>query len=130
MKTLVIAAAIAVIGAGAALADPVFGTWKTIPDDNGNFGHIEVAACGAKICGVLVKSFDTSGAEMQSPNTGKKIIWGMKNKGGGDYGGGKVWSPDRDKTYSGKMQLSGSSLKIKGCILGICRDGGTWNRVN
>ena len=27
---------------GAALADPVLGVWQTTPDDDGNFGHINV----------------------------------------------------------------------------------------
>ena len=30
---------------GAALADPVLGVWQTTPDDNGNFGHINVVEC-------------------------------------------------------------------------------------
>ena len=111
------------------IANAVFGTWKTIPDDNGNFGHIKVAQCGSKICGTLVKSFDSDGKQVSSEHFGKKIIWDMKTAGNGSYAGGKVWSPDRDKTYNSKMTLSGNSLKIKGCIFGICRDGGTWTRV-
>jgi uncharacterized protein (DUF2147 family) len=47
----------------------------------------------------------------------------------GVYDDGKVWSPDRDKTYSSDMTLSGNSLAVRGCVLGICRDGGTWTRV-
>ena len=43
---------------------------------------------------------------------------------------GKVWSPDRDKTYSGKLVLSGNSLNVKGCVFGVCRSGGKWKRVN
>ena len=116
--------------AGAALADPVYGIWRTAKDDNGNFGHIDIAACGADICGTLVRSFDSSGAGVQSENLGKKIIWDMTAQGDGAYGDGKVWSPDRDKTYSSKMQITGNRLAIKGCIFGICRDGGTWQRVN
>ena len=50
--------------------------------------------------------------------------------GGGAYSGGKVYSPDRDKTYRSKMILKGNNLNIKGCILGICRDGGSWTRVD
>ncbi len=131
MKQLIISS-IAALGlmAGAAMADPVYGTWKTIPDDNGNFGHIQMAACGSKICGTLAKSFDSSGKEVASDNNGKNIIWNMKSDGDGNYSGGKVWSPDRDKTYNSRMQLSGNSLKIEGCVMGICRDGGTWKRVN
>lgn len=130
MKHLILSAAFLIGLAGFAAADPVYGTWKTEPDDNGNTGQIKVEACGSKICGTLVKSFDSSGAETQSPNIGKKIIWDMVAQGDGAYGGGKVWSPDRDKTYKSKMQLSGKSLAVQGCVLGICRDGGTWKRVN
>lgn len=115
--------------AGAAMADPVFGIWKTKPDDNGNYGHIDVKACGAKICGTLVKSFDSAGKDLKSDNVGKKIIWDMENLGDGNYGNGKVWSPDRNKTYNSKMVLQGNGLAVKGCVLGICRDGGTWSRV-
>lgn len=127
-KVPALAAAFALI-AGTAMADPVFGIWKTKPDDNGNYGHIDVKACGTKICGTLIKSFDGSGKDMNSENVGKKIIWDMENLGDGKYGNGKVWSPDRNKTYNSKMQLTGNGLAISGCVLGICRDGGTWSRV-
>ena len=120
----------ALLIAGPAQADPVHGTWQTGKDDNGNYGHIRIAPCGGAICGTLVKSFDAAGAPLDSPNNGRKIIWDMQAQGGGAYGKGKVWAPDRDKTYNSKMQLNGNSLAISGCVLGICRDGGTWTRVN
>lgn len=130
MKNLFIAAAALAVSATAALADPVHGTWKTIPDDNGNYGHIVVSTCdNGKICGQLVKSFQGDGSVLQTENTGKMIIWNMENTGGGNYENGKVWSPDRDRTYNSEMVLSGNSLAVKGCVLGICRDGGTWKRV-
>jgi len=116
--------------AAPAFADPVEGTWKTAKDDNGNFGHIEISMCGAKVCGILVKSFDSSGAPLATENIGKAIIWDMVPQGDGYYSGGKVWSPDRDKTYSSKMTMKGSSLAIKGCVFGICRNGGKWSRIN
>jgi uncharacterized protein (DUF2147 family) len=128
MKFIALATAFT-FAAGAAFADPVEGIWKTKPDDNGNFGHVQMAPCGAKLCGTLVKAFDGSGAEISSPNVGKQIVWNMVAKGDGAYGDGKVWSPDRDKTYNSKMQLSGNALAVSGCVLGICRDGGTWSRV-
>lgn len=115
--------------AGMAYADPVEGIWKTKPDDNGNFGHVQVKPCGPAFCGTLIKAFDGSGAQIESPNVGKRIIWDMVAQGGGAYAEGKVWSPDRNKTYNSKMQLSGNGLAVKGCVLGICRDGGTWSRV-
>ena len=119
-----------VLLAAPAFADPVEGLWKTKPDDNGNFGHVRIAPCADRFCGVLVEAFDSSGAVKASDNIGKQIIWDMIAEGDGYYDGGKIWSPDRDKTYKSNMQLTGDSLAVKGCVLGICRDGGTWVRVN
>ena len=129
-KLLILALGAVALAGTAATADPIYGAWQTARDDNGNYGQIDVAACGAKICGTLVKSFNSDGSELQSENIGKQIIWDMVAKGDGAYSGGKVWSPDRDKTYNSKLQLTGDTLSVSGCILGICRDGGTWSRVN
>jgi uncharacterized protein (DUF2147 family) len=129
MKKLIIAAAAVLISAPA-MAGGLVGTWQTTPDDNGNYGNIEVSKCGNKYCGILVKSFNPDGSELKSPNVGKKIIWDMEDQGNGAYGNGKIWSPDRDKTYKSKMKLNGNTLSIKGCISFICRDGGTWTHVN
>lgn len=130
MKKTLLALAFTVMGSAAFGADAVEGMWKTVADDNGNSGLIKVAPCGDLFCGVLVKSFDKDGKEMKSENIGKQIIWDMKAEGDGNYGGGKIWSPDRDKTYDSKMVLSGDSLTVKGCVFFICRDGGTWTRAN
>ena len=51
-----------------------------------------------------MKSFDGSGKSIESDSIGKRIIWNMKAKGDGKYGGGKIWSPDRDKTYASKLE--------------------------
>lgn len=120
------------MAAPAFAADPIVGTWQTKKDDNGNFGFVQIAPCGAKFCGTLIKSFDNKGAPMDSPNIGKKIVWDMVAKGDGHYGNGKVWSPDRDKTYDSKLTLhDGNKLDVTGCIMAglLCRNGGTWTRV-
>lgn len=123
-------AAAALIGlAGAAMADPLEGMWRTVADDNGNSGLIQVAPCGAMLCGTLVKAFDASGAEVASDNIGRQIIFDTVPAGDGAYTG-KVYSPDRDKTYNSKLQLTGDQLAVNGCVLGICRNGGTWTRAN
>jgi uncharacterized protein (DUF2147 family) len=129
MTRIALAAAFA-LAAGAALADPAAGVWQTVPDDNGNFGHIEIAPCGPAICGTLVRAYDAAGTQIASPNLGRQIVWGMEPRGNGEYAGGKVWSPDRDKTYNGRLTLTSRGLKVEGCVLGICRDGGTWARVD
>ncbi len=129
MNKIILAAVAAISMTGAAWADPLEGMWRTTADDNGNSGLIEVAPCGTMLCGTLVKSFDAGGAEMQSPNIGRQIISETVASGGGNYRG-KVWSPDRDKTYNSRLVLNGDTLSVSGCVLGICRDGGTWSRVN
>lgn len=128
MKTFALTAAAMLFGAGAALADPVTGTWKTQPGDDGNYGLVSISTCGSQICGVLGQGYDSSGKTVDSPNIGRKMIWDMNADGGGKYSGGKIWAPDRDKTYKSKMALNGNSLKVSGCVLGICRSQ-TWTRV-
>jgi len=113
--------------AGAAAADPLEGSWRTPADDNGNSGIVEVAPCGAALCGTLTQAFDSSGASIQTPNIGRQIISDTTASGGGEYRG-QVYSPDRDKTYNSRLQLNGNQLSVSGCVLGICRDGGTWTR--
>jgi len=127
MKKLLLSAALIAMG-GVAQAEPLLGTWQTTKDDNGNFGHIQVAPCGGQICGKLVSSFNGAGAVIESEHTGRNIISATVPTGDGGYKG-KVYSPDRDKTYNSRLQLTGDTLKVRGCVLGICRDGGTWTRL-
>lgn len=122
-------AALALMIATPAIADPVLGLYKTQAGDDGRFGHVELYQCEASICGVIRKAFDASGAEIPSDNIGRRMIWDMQSQGDGAYGKGKIWAPDRDKTYSSKMSLSGKTLQVSGCVFGICR-AQTWTRVN
>lgn len=128
MKTVILSVLAFGLMAGTAIADPVEGVWQTKPDDNGNFGHIEMASCGANVCGTITKAYDGAGSPVSSANIGKKIVWDMTPKGDGTYSGGKIWAPDRDKTYKSKMALNGDTLKVEGCVIGICR-GQVWARV-
>ena len=128
MRNAMIMAGAFMLAAGLAQAEPVLGIWQTQADDNGNFGHVEIAPCGAAICGTIVKAYNSSGAERPSDNIGRQMIWDMKARGDGNYRGGKIWAPDRDKTYNSRMTLSGDQLEVNGCVLGICR-GQVWRRV-
>ena len=130
MKTVLGSMALMLWAAAALAADPVEGVWKTKPDDNGNFGYVEIKPCGPAFCGTLIQSFDGTGAVLDSENVGKQIVWDMIAAGGGSYEDGQVWSPDRDKTYNSTMQLAGNTLAVSGCVLGglICR-ASDWTRV-
>ncbi len=128
MRKLVMMVAVLGLGAGIASAEPLLGMWQTAKDDNGKFGLVEVAPCGNKLCGKLVKSYDENGNETQSDNIGRNIISETVPVGGGEYKG-KVYSPDRDKTYNSRLELKGDRLEVSGCVMFICRDGGTWRKM-
>ncbi len=105
-QTIGMAAAISIIFTGMALADPIEGDWKT--EKGATAG---IASCGGGFC-----------IEMKSgAYTGKKI-GSFKADGGSAYSG-KITDPATDKTYTGKATLSGSTLKMSGCVLGglFCR---------
>ncbi|WP_136439214.1 DUF2147 domain-containing protein [Pacificoceanicola onchidii] len=126
MKTTLLAAGLIAL-AGMASADPAVGTWKTQVDD-GAYAHVTISPCGANVCGVISRTFNASG-EYNSPNKGKQLVRSMAPQGGGAYKG-KVWRPSNNKIYTGKMQLSGNSLKLSGCVAGglLCSSQ-TWSRI-
>lgn len=115
-----------VMVAGAAMADPVVGTWKSQPGETGGYIHVKIAPCGSNICGTITKVVGNDNTSI----VGRKIINGMKANGGGKYSGGTIWAPDTDKTYKSKMALSGNKLKVSGCVAGgiICRSQ-SWTRL-
>lgn len=127
MRTAILTIAALALGAGAALADPVEGMWKTQVDD-GAYAHVEIAPCGGAYCGIMKRTFNAEG-EYKSPNLGKNLLRDMKPAGSGRYEG-KVWRPSNDKVYLGKLELEGDTLTMKGCVAGglIC-SGQTWSRL-
>lgn len=129
MRRLHLTLAALALTATPALADPSHGLWKTQPDDNGNFGHVQMQTCSnGRICGGLVAAFGPNGKPIPSDNIGRAIVWNMVPNDSGRYSDGKVYAPDRDKTYSAKMELRGTRLGVSGCVLGICRES-IWTRV-
>ena len=53
------------------------------------------------------------------PSIGKHIICGAKKKGNKWHG--TVHDIENDKTYTGYISLSGRTLGVTGCFLGICK---------
>ena len=132
MKTFTLAAAFAAMATTAFAADPVDGLWKTQPGDTGGYLHVSISECGSAICGTIDTAFSADGNEnLEYENLGKQLIWDMVPDGGGNYSGGKIWDPERDKTYNSKMTLDGQNkLTVKGCVAGglVCR-GQDWTRI-
>ncbi len=108
-------------------ADPIEGVWKTQVDD-GAYAHVTIAPCGGYFCGVISRTFNDTG-EYKSPNQGKQLVRNMSAEGNGSYAG-KVWRPSNNKIYIGKIDVSGNTLKLRGCIAGglLCSKQ-TWSRL-
>jgi uncharacterized protein (DUF2147 family) len=126
---MVTLAAVLGLAGGAALADPIVGTWRTQPDRKDLVSLIRVSACGDAICGTIAKAYDKSGQEVRTQHVGKRLFWGLKPEGGGAYSDGTVQVPLLDVTARASATLQGNTLRVTGCKGPVCQ-GETWVRVN
>lgn len=99
------------------------GVYKTEEADTGGYLMVQVGECADKVCGTIVDVVDGNGVSAKGHEwLNKRIIWGMNAKGSNKWSGGKIWAPDQDKTYSSKMELNGTDLKVSGCVAAVlCR---------
>lgn len=111
VRKLTIAIALVMI-AGTAKADDIIGNWKTKSG-----GTAAISSCGQQFC-ITLKG---------GPYNGRQIGT-FKANGNGSYSG-KITDPDNDKTYTGKATLSGNTLKMSGCVLGVLCRGENWSRL-
>ncbi|MFK7745934.1 MAG: DUF2147 domain-containing protein [Roseobacter sp.] len=127
MKKFLATLAVLATSTSMTLADPLEGTWQTQADE-GAFAHVAISPCGANFCGTIERTFK-DGGEYTSPNKGKTLVIDMAPQGDGTYQG-QVWRPSNDKIYLGKIDLSGDSMRLRGCVAGglICSKQ-TWARV-
>ena len=128
MKKILTTVAAMIALATPAFADPAEGIWQTEVDD-GAFAHVTISACGNAYCGTISRTFQNGGTEYNSENKGRQIVIDMVPQGGGKYTG-QVWRPSNNKIYVGKMEVSGNSLILKGCVAGglLCASQG-WARI-
>ena len=126
MKKLILST-MAILCAGVALADPVEGVWKTTPNDAGGYAYVQIAPCGDKMCGTVVKAFDSAGAGQAGGEVGKAIITGMTLAAEGSFTDGQLAVPGGDKVYPASMTVDGDTLKVKVCP-SLCKTLG-WSKV-
>lgn len=115
-------------GFAAFAADPILGWWRT-PTEDKQYGHIEIAPCGALYCGTLRRGFDDQDREGTSPLIGRAILTQVQVAGDGTYTG-RAFRPKNGKTYDVTLTIKGARLEIKGCVAGglFCSTD-TWTRV-
>jgi uncharacterized protein (DUF2147 family) len=111
-KTLLVSAAVFAFGLSSAwAAEPIEGNWKTQSGETA-----AISSCGDSYC-VTLKTGKFSGKQI-----GKMSGTGAKYKG-------SITDPENDKTYSGSASISGSSMKMKGCVLGVLCKSQTWTKM-
>ena len=140
MRSLALAAALAFASAGgAAAADPT-GTWVM---SNGKV-TVKLNKCrGESLCGHIVglaepvykdgtkkiDKYNPNKSLRQRPLMGLSLLQGMKPTGQ-DKWKGAIYNPDDGKTYSATMALQGSTMRVKGCVLGVLCKNNDFKRIN
>jgi uncharacterized protein (DUF2147 family) len=109
-RKITLAAAMALSMGTAFAAEPIEGNWKTQSGETA-----AIAACGSSFC-VTLKTGKYSGKQI-----GKMSGSGNKYKG-------SITDPANDKTYSGSASISGGSMKMRGCVLGVLCRSQTWSK--
>lgn len=133
MRKLILIAAM--LAAPTLAAEPVTGSWITDARD----GVIEIAPCGAKLCGRLTKLLVAPGgpatdrnnpdpALRDRPLVGLAVLTGFVADGEAWRGTG--YDPKAGKSYATTLQRTGpNTLKVKGCVLGFLCRSAMWTRL-
>ena len=110
--TLLATATFLALGLSSAFAaEPIEGNWKTQSGETA-----AISNCGGAYC-VTLKTGKHAGKQI-----GKMSGTGMKYKG-------SITDPANDKTYSGSASITGTSMKMKGCVLGVLCRSQTWTKM-
>jgi uncharacterized protein (DUF2147 family) len=104
-----------------AAPEGVIGNWMT---STGSI--VTVAECGPDLCLTVAKVSPKAAAstDVQNPDAtlrdhplcGLKIGDGFKVDGPNTASGGHIYDPESGKTYNGKMERKGDTLKLRGFI--------------
>ena len=111
IRLMMAATAAVMISTVGIAAEPIEGNWKTASGETA-----AIASCGGAYC-VTLKT---------GKHSGKQI--GRLAGSNGTYNG-EITDPANDKTYKGTGTVSGSSLKMKGCVLAVLCKTQTWTRL-
>lgn len=104
-------------------ADPLANTsWQTF-DEGQPKGVVRITESNGVLTGKLVEANTAKG----KPYVGMTIISGLKADGNGQYSGGTILDPAKNKTYRMTASLNGNTLNLKGYIGPFSRSQ-TWKK--
>ncbi|QOZ74811.1 DUF2147 domain-containing protein [Bradyrhizobium sp. CCBAU 53351] len=129
----------ALLGASAAHAQNVDGTWLTQAGD----ARVKITKCGGGICGVVAwlrEPYDTAtgqpATDSKNPNPalakrsmiGLPLFSSMPPSGPNKWSG-QIYNADDGSTYASSVTVTGAdSLRVEGCVGALC-GGETWTRA-
>jgi uncharacterized protein (DUF2147 family) len=121
------ALAVALMPAAASAQSSIEGRWKNGPMT------IEIAPCGSKLCGTVVKASANQQAKARRGSgtelIGARLITDIEQTGPETYKG-RVFAADRNMYANGTVrQISERELEVKGCILMVLCRSRTYQRV-
>ena len=100
------------------------GYWKTIDDETGETKSIvKVYEVDGKLYGRVEKLLlkpgalceKCEGADHNKPIEGMVVVWGL-TPDDGEWAGGKVFDPEKNKTYRCKIWMEDGKIKIRGYL--------------
>jgi uncharacterized protein (DUF2147 family) len=126
------------LGQALAKAGEPYGTWSM------GKVSIKVTDCGGKLCGTIVglkepisKIDGKPKVDRENPDASKRkrpliglaVLIGMKPAGEGKWQGA-IYNPDDGNTYSASIKVSGDTLKVQGCVIGILCKSNNFVRID
>jgi uncharacterized protein (DUF2147 family) len=116
----------------------VLGQWKTIDDETGDAKSIvKIYEVDGKYYGRVDRLLqnpgglctECEGEDHNKPIEGMVVMWGMNADGEEEYSGGKIFDPQKNKTYRCSMWVKDGKLKVRG-YLGPFYRTQTWHAVD
>lgn len=103
------------------------GNWTTMDDKTGKKrAVIKIVVSGNSLTGSVAEVFPEPGDKplctecpgefKNKPIKGMQIIWGLKDKGNGEWADGQILDPKTGKIYRAKMTLEGNKLHVRGYL--------------
>ncbi|HMT45333.1 MAG TPA: DUF2147 domain-containing protein [Chakrabartia sp.] len=127
MRKILLLSGLVALAAPLAAAQPISGKWLT---DDGK-GVVEIAPCGAHLCGRITRLMVKAGANPTDRNNpdpalrtrplvGLNILSGFRDTGGAWEG--TIYSPERGRSFRSVVKRNADgSLAVKGCMGPICQ---------
>ena len=101
------------------------GYWKTIDDETGEAKSIvKIYEVDGKLYGRIDRLLQNpdvlcekcEGEDHNKPVQGMVIMWGMTADGDGEWSGGKIFDPQKGKTYRCSVWLKDGNLLVRGYL--------------